>query len=74
MPIPALTAMAKKANKPLKDLERYWDQGKKSAEEAGLDPDTDNFFAYVMAIVKKRAGLGESLTFKEFNILKKNEG
>ena len=59
MPVSALSSIAKKSGKSLNDIERYWEDAKKSAEEAG---EKDNY-AYIMGIVLKRAGL-ESLSYK----------
>jgi len=56
MPTKTLKSMAKKSNKSSKDLERYWGQAKKQAKKKGVK----NKYAYMMGIVKKRAGLGEN--------------
>ena len=58
MPIPALKSMAKKTGKSVSTLERYWDDAKKSSKKKG-----PNKYAYMMGIVKKRAGM-ESIKFK----------
>jgi len=61
MPAPVLKALAKKTEKSLDDLERYWKEAKISAKDKGFSEDEDRFWAYTMGIVKKRAGLSESL-------------
>ena len=67
MPVPALKSLAKKAKKPLSVLERYWREAKK-AWQALKDKEGKNKWAYVMAIVKKRAGLSsESLILAGFS-------
>ena len=67
MPVPALKSLAKKARKPLSTLERYWREAKR-AWEALKDKRGKNKWAYIMAIVKKRAGLSaESLLQARFS-------
>lgn len=67
MPAAALKSLAKKAHKPLGKLEKYWDEAKASSAEHGFKKSDPSFWAYTMAIVKKRAGLGKKkATFKEF--------
>ena len=67
MPVPALKSLAKKAGKSLRTLERYWEEAKK-AWEALKDKHGKNKWAYIMAIVKRRAGLStESLLLAGFS-------
>jgi len=61
MPAPVLKSFAKKSGKSIETLEKYWNEAKTSAREKGLEPGSDRFFAFVTAIVKRRAGLSESL-------------
>ena len=61
MPAPVLKSFAKKSGKSIEELERYWNEAKKAATEKGLEKDSPQFFAFVTAIVKRRAGLKESL-------------
>jgi len=61
MPAPVLKSFAKKSGKSIEELERFWNEAKKAATEKGLEKDSPQFFAFVTAIVKKRAGLDESL-------------
>ena len=66
MPVPALKSLAKRAHKKLGTLERYWDEAKSAAAQHGLKTQDPSFWAYTMAIVKKRAGLGKKPSLKEF--------
>lgn len=61
MPVPVLQSFAKKSGKSIEELEGYWTEAKEAAKKKGLDPDSPQFFAFVTAIVKQRAGLKESL-------------
>lgn len=61
MPAAALKNLAARSDKSIDDLERYWDEAKVAAKEKGFSEDEDRFWAYVMGIVKTRAGLKESL-------------
>lgn len=56
MPIPALKSMAKKSGKKLSDLERYLEDAKEQVKG-----DVKDKYAYIMGIVKKRAGLDEGI-------------
>lgn len=60
MPAAALKSMADKSGKSLKTLERYWKQAEKQAEKQS----PDDKYAYIMGIVKKRAGISEAFEFK----------
>ena len=65
MPTPLIKAFAKKAHRSKKRIERYWDDAKKAAAKK-FDKKDDSYWAYVNAIVQRRAGLREGATFKEF--------
>lgn len=67
MPIPVIKKYASESGKSIDDVENYWKDAKKSADEAwnGKKKD-DHYWAYVTSIVKKRCGLSESLSFREF--------
>lgn len=56
MPSDALKSLAKKSEKSLADLERYWKEAKND-----VPSDVDDKYAYIMGIVKKRAGLSEEV-------------
>jgi hypothetical protein len=61
MPAAVLKSFAEKSGKSIETLERYWTEAKETAREKGLDESKPEFFAFVTAVVKKRAGLSESL-------------
>lgn len=71
MPTPSLQSIADKSKKSLSDIERYWADAK---EQLNKDELTDEDYAYITSIVKKRAGIDESfssflkskLSMKEF--------
>lgn len=71
MPTAQLKSFAEKSGKPLADLERYWDSAKADAAEK-FKHGSKKFWAYVVGIVKKRAGLSEQLTFKDFIALRED--
>ena len=53
--------MARKAGVPLSDAERYWREAKVSADEQGFVEGDDDFYSYVMGIVKRRMGMSSGL-------------
>ncbi len=71
MPNLVLKKLAKDANVSLLDVEKYWDEAKFSASKK-FDKKDFHYWSYVMAIVKKRIGLTESLNFKHFLIENSN--
>ena len=60
MPAPALENMAKRSGKSMNDAERYWREAKKSASDQGFVEGNENFYKYVMGIVKRRMGLAST--------------
>lgn len=58
MPAPALFSLAKRAGKSEAEAERLWNKAKELASEEGRPED----WPYIMGIVKRMLGLGESLT------------
>lgn len=64
MPTQLLRSTAKKSHRSLKRIEGYWDQAKIDARKK-FDKEDDAFWAYVNAIVQRRAGLREC-SFKQF--------
>lgn len=61
MPSDALKKLVKDApGKSLDDAERYWDEAEQAAKDQGLTEGSDDFYAYVMAIVMRRLGLKEA--------------
>jgi len=57
MPTATIKSYAKKSGKSVKKVEEYWEDAKKAALDKGIPEDSDNFWAYVNAIVKRRCGL-----------------
>lgn len=66
MPSALVKKFAERSGKSVDTVERYWDEAKASAKEAGLKKKQPGFWAYVNAIVQRRLGLNESVTFVEF--------
>jgi hypothetical protein len=67
MPVAALKGYAQKSGKSISTVEKYWEDAKKSADESWKGKKKDeHYWAYVNGIVKKRCGINESMTFKEF--------
>ncbi len=66
MPAAQLKSFAEKSGKSIKELEGYWDEAKKAAARHGFKTEDPSFWAYVSAIVQRRAGLREAISFKEF--------
>jgi hypothetical protein len=60
MPASVLQSIADKSGKSISDLEAYWKEAEKQADEKGLKDDSK--YAYMTAIVKKRAGLKENFS------------
>lgn len=66
MPTPTLQSYAEKSGKPIQSIEKYWADAKTQARKKFIRKDS-GFWAYVNAIVKKRAGIREGKTsFKTF--------
>jgi hypothetical protein len=67
IPNSIIKSYAIKSGHSVDTVEKYWEEAKKSAdgEWKGKKKD-EHYWAYVSGIVKKRCGLTESLTFKEF--------
>lgn len=63
MPSPYIDTLAKETGKSVDTLEGYWKEAEKQADEKGLSGDSK--YAYMTAIVKRRAGVNES-KLKEF--------
>ena len=63
MPNALVKKIAQKSKKSVKDIEKYWsfavEAAEKWAEKNSIAPKSDAFWAYVTAIVKRRAGLGD---------------
>lgn len=67
MPAATVKSYAQKSGKSVSTVEKYWEAAKKSADAAWKGKKKDeHYWAYVSGIVKKRCGLTESVTFKEF--------
>lgn len=61
MPNAQLQSFAKQSGKSLSDIERYWDEAKKSIANGRQEDElNDKDWATIVAIVKKRAGIEES--------------
>lgn len=74
MPSAQLKSFAEKSGKSMKDLERYWSEAKKEAKEKFGSKKHKGFWAYVVGIVERRAGLGkmhESISLRDFIDLEK---
>lgn len=65
MPTAMIKSTAKRAHRSVDRVEGYWEQAKKDARKKFKKKD-EHYWAYVNAIVQKRSGLRESLSFKEF--------
>lgn len=68
MPTPQLKKYAEKSGKSLEEIESYWEEAKEQAGKK-FKHGTPQFWAYVSGIVKRRAGLKESLTFGDFVLM-----
>lgn len=66
MPSALIKSTAKKAHRAVKRIEAYWDEAKEAASKKGLKKGDDSYWAYVNAIVQRRSGLRECLTFRQF--------
>lgn len=60
-----LKKLAKQSGKSLSSAEKYWEEAKASASKKFSKKDS-RYWAYVTSIVKKRMGITESLSFKQF--------
>jgi hypothetical protein len=68
MPSTVVKSYAERSGKPLGKIEQYWQDAKQEARKKFTRKDSA-FWAYVNAIVKRRAGLQEAhgrVTFSQF--------
>jgi hypothetical protein len=65
MPSNVVKSFAERSGKSLGKIEGYWDEAKKSAMEK-FGKKGPKFWSYVTAIVKRRAGLDEAISFSDF--------
>lgn len=56
MPVPYLKKLAKESDKTLAELEEYWEEAKSQADKKFETRDAA-YWAYVVSIVKRRAGV-----------------
>ena len=56
MPSKTLQAMSKKYNIPIDTLEKYWEVGKEEARKKGYRETDEDFYPYVMGVVKNMIG------------------
>jgi hypothetical protein len=66
MPVPALKGFAKRANVSLETAETKWDEAKREVDNKLRTSDPKQYWAKVMFVTKKKLGLNEELTFKEY--------
>ena len=57
MPADNLKSLANKAGVSVDKAEKMWDEAKKLAEDKGLKQDSENYWAYVVGIVKNMLGI-----------------
>jgi 8-oxo-dGTP pyrophosphatase MutT (NUDIX family) len=65
MPNALVKSFAKRSGKSVKRVEHYWDEAKEAAVKK-FEHGTDSFWSYVNAIVQRRSGLREMMSFKDF--------
>lgn len=68
MPNAVIKSYAEKTSNSVEHVEAWWDEAKEQAGKKFKKKDK-RFWAYVNGIVKRRAGLSEETTFKEFSQL-----
>ena len=68
MPNAVIKSYAEKIGKSVEHVEAWWDEAKEQASKKFKKKDK-HFWAYVNGIVKRRAGLSEETTFKDFILL-----
>lgn len=68
MPNAIVKSYAEKSGKSVDHVEAWWDAAKKQAMEK-FGKKGPKFWSYVNAIVRRRAGLSENLSFKEYLML-----
>ena len=59
MPNAVVKSYAKQTGKSKDTVEKNWDKGKQAAKDAGLEPGSDEFYAYTNAVTKKMSGVKE---------------
>ena len=68
MPNAVVKSYAEKTGKSVEHVEKWWEEAKEQASKK-FKKKSKNFWAYVNGIVKRRAGLSEELTFKDYMLL-----
>lgn len=66
MPNSFIQKLSKETGKSIDTLEIYWSEAKTQANEKGLDDNSK--YAYIVSIVKKRAGISECINFVHSSI------
>lgn len=65
MPAAVIASIAKKSGKSKDAVEKIWDEEKISAKKK-FKVEDEHYWAYVTAVTKRRSGIKESLTFKNY--------
>lgn len=68
MPNALIKSYAEKTGKSVDTVEGYWEEAKESAKEK-FGKVSPKFYAYANAIVQKRLGIHEAVSFKQFLML-----
>jgi hypothetical protein len=72
MPTPLILKYAQKSKKQVHEVEAAWEQSKKEAEGIRRSKQRDpQYWALVNGLTKKKLGITESTSFKEFNEISK---
>jgi len=61
MPASIVKSIADKSGKSVDEVERLWGEAKAKAKEEGKSEDGDDFYPYVVGILKRMAGIKESV-------------
>lgn len=69
MPAALVKSIAKESGKSVAEVEKLWDKAKELAKEQGRSEDSEDFYPYVVGILKKMTGMGQNVIEEQFDYL-----
>lgn len=62
MPVDIVKSLSDKTGKSVEEVEEFWKKAKQAAKKNGRDEGDENFYPYVIGILKKMLGIKEEIT------------
>lgn len=70
MPNSLVKKYAEKSGKTIPEVENIWKDIVNGIKDSGKSKDDPRFYGLVVSILKKKLNINESLSWKEFNLIK----